>query len=39
MAALLMAWDFIVKLGWLLPVTVTNFLRLPRVQPEALPAE
>jgi nitric oxide reductase subunit B len=38
-AALLMAWDFIVKLGPLLPAAVTNFLRLPRVQPETLPAE
>jgi nitric oxide reductase large subunit len=38
-AALLMAWDFIVKLGPLLPAAVTNFLRLPQVQPRALPAE
>jgi nitric oxide reductase subunit B len=38
-AALLMAWDFIVKLGPLLPSAVANLLRLPRVQPQALPAE
>jgi nitric oxide reductase subunit B len=37
--ALLMAWDFLVKLGPLLPVTVAKRLRLLQVQPQALPAE
>jgi nitric oxide reductase subunit B len=38
-AALLMAWDFIIKLEPLLPAAVTNFLQVQRVQPEALTAE
>jgi nitric oxide reductase subunit B len=38
-AALLMAWDFLVKLGPLLPATVAAQLRLAQVQPRAQAAE